>query len=486
LHLAILRYELKECIILRIFLVNVGLRPPLYPLVTPPMGLLYLAAYLRSKFDAAIHILNQRLENCPPAEVVRQAREFNADVVGFSVMTTTAYLLPDLVRRTREALPESMILLGGPHVSSVGKEVLEKTAADAAVPGEGELTVEHILHAREAGSGFEDIPGLIWREKTGEIRVNPGTVQQVNDVDMLPRPAYDLIDLPAYWRHQSIAPIVRRRYISLVSSRGCPYRCMWCHNIFGKSIRMHSPERMVEEIEYFQRTYGVNEFEFLDDNFNLRVPRMIQFSEQLRHRGIRVKLAFPTALRGDILTQEGVDALKEAGMYMCGFSLESGSPRIQEMTQKRLDIPKFLKNVEMTAAKRVYIAGFCMMGFPTETEEELQQTIDVATYSDFHTASFFTVTPFPGTPIFELVKQQRPEKLVNLRYDDMDFSSMRVNLTDLPDNVLYAYQRKALRSFFFNPRRIRRLVRDYPKPHFLPMYLPIFLYRASKGVLRRA
>lgn len=469
-------------VILRIFLVNVGLRPPLYPLVTPPMGLLYLAAYLRSKFDAAIHILNQRLENCPPAEVVRQAREFNADVVGFSVMTTTAYLLPDLVKQTREALPNALIVLGGPHVSSVGAEVMEQVAADAAVPGEGERTFESILHAWKCGAGFEGIPGLIWREKSGEIHTNPGFVEQMEDVDAIPRPAYDLIDLPAYWRQQSIVPVTRRRYVSLVSSRGCPYRCVWCHNIFGKSIRMHSPERMVEEIEYFQRTYGVNEFEFLDDNFNLRVPRMIQFSEQLRRRGIHVKLAFPTALRGDILTQEGVDALKEAGMYMCAFSLESGSPRIQELTQKHLNIPKFLQNVKMAAAKRVYVVGFCMMGFPTETEEELQQTIDIASASDFHTASFFTVTPFPGTPIYAMVKERNPEKLAHVRYDDMDFSNMRVNLTDLPDQVLYAYQRKAQRTFFFNARRIRRLLRDYPKPFALPLYLPIFLLRATKGV----
>ncbi len=107
----------------------------------------------------------------------------------------------------------------------------------------------------------------------------------------------------------------------------------------------------------------------------------------------------------------------------------------------------------------------------------------MATDSKFHTASFFTVTPFPGTPVYDAVKESNPEKLAGLRYDDMDFSAMRVNLTDLPDEVLYAYQRKAHRQFFSKPSRLYRLLRDYPRRMSLPRYAPILLYRASKGVL---
>jgi radical SAM superfamily enzyme YgiQ (UPF0313 family) len=102
-----------------------------------------------------------------------------------------------------------------------------------------------------------------------------------------------------------------------------------------------------------------------------------------------------------------------------------------------------------------------------------------------HTASFFTVTPFPGTPLYDMVFQDHPEKIRDLRYDDMDLSGMRVNLTDLPAEVLYAYQRKANRQFYLNPRRILRLLRDYPKPHYLPLYALIFLYHLTKGMFDR-
>lgn len=467
---------------LRVFLVNVGLRRRLYPLVTPPLGVLYLAAYIRSKFDADLRVVNQRLENCSADELTRRALEHKADIIGLSCATTSAYQLKPITEAVRQALPNALIVLGGAHASAAKAGALEGAAADAAVPGEGELTFEHIIRVWLDGGDFSRIPGLIWRDHNGEVKTNPGAVAIVKDLDSLPMPAYDLIDLRPYWRAQSIAPIARRRYVSLLSSRGCPYGCIWCHSIFGKRIRMHSAERVAEEIEYFQRTYGVDDFEFFDDTFNFDTRRVIRLTELLKARNLDVRLALPTAIRGDLMTQEVVDALADAGMYLCGFSLESGSPRLQEYSCKRLDIARFLKGVDMTAARRVFITGFCMMGFPTETEAELQQTIDVACASQFHTSSFFTVTPFPGTPLYEMVQKTHPEKLAGIRYDEMDFSAMRVNLTDLPDRVLYGYQRKAQRQFFLSPRRIARILRDYPKPLTLPVYIPIYLHRATKGL----
>jgi radical SAM superfamily enzyme YgiQ (UPF0313 family) len=124
-----------------------------------------------------------------------------------------------------------------------------------------------------------------------------------------------------------------------------------------------------------------------------------------------------------------------------------------------------------------------MLGFPTETEEEIRQTIDTACASPFHTASFYTVTPFPGTTLYDLVKERNPDKLKGLRYDDMDFSGMRVNLSDLSDDKLFYCQRAALRRFYGNPRRLMRLVRNHPQPWMLPAFIPIFLYRATKGIL---
>ncbi|MCA1901047.1 MAG: B12-binding domain-containing radical SAM protein [Candidatus Hydrogenedens sp.] len=467
----------------KIILVNLGLRRPLYPLATPPMGILYLSAYLRRELkDLDICVINQRLENYDVEELSKQISKFAPHIICLSALTTFAYQLPNLVPLLREVCPESWILLGGPHASAVRDNVFNDVDVDVVVPGEGEIALKQIIESYPEKGNLQNIQGIIWKSSDGQIINNPGMLPMIEELDELPFPAYDLIDLPRYWKHQSIAPIVRRKYVSLFSSRGCPYQCMWCHSIFGRKIRMHSAERVVDEIEFFAKKYNVTDFEFLDDNFNFNQRRVIEIAELVHKRGLKIELAFPTAIRGDIATQEVIDAMHSIGTYLCGFSLETGSPRLQKFTCKRLDIDKFLKAVEITAKKNIYITGFCMMGFPTETEEELQQTIDVACKSRFHTASFFTVTPFPGTPLYEWVKENKPEKLEKLNYNNMDFSAMNVNLTDLPDKVLFSYQRKAMKKFYVDPIRIYRLLRSYPKPLLLPYYLPIFIHRATKGL----
>ncbi len=469
----------------RLFLASVGRRPALYSLVTPPMGLLYLAAYLRAKFHVAIRIEDQRLSNCTDDELVQAAVDFRADVVGLSAFTSGAHALSRITANMRRALPQVHIALGGPHASASRADALLGNAADIAVEGEGEWTFERAIRADFDPEGLAAIPGLHWRNAEGRIVTNPGLMPLIPDLDTLPFPAYDLIDIRQYWKQQSMPPIPRRTYISLTSSRGCPYQCIWCHKIFGKRHRAHSAERIVDEIVHFARSYGVDEVEFLDDTFTQDPDRVMAFSELLLRKHGKIKIAFPNAIRGDTVTPEMLRALRDAGVYFSSFALETGSPRLQQYTCKFLNIPRFLENVETAVKLGIFANGFAMLGFPTETEAELQQTIDVAAHSQLHTCSFFTVTPYPNTELYAIVERERPEKLAKISYNDLTFPSIRVNLTDLPDETLFAYQRKANWQFFLKPGRAFRILRDYPKPHLLPAYLPVFFSRATKGLFHK-
>jgi radical SAM superfamily enzyme YgiQ (UPF0313 family) len=127
-----------------------------------------------------------------------------------------------------------------------------------------------------------------------------------------------------------------------------------------------------------------------------------------------------------------------------------------------------------------------MFGFPSETEEDMQQTVDVVCESRLHTASFFTVTPFPSTEIYSIAVQKRPEIVGQIDYEDMEYCLVSVNISDVPDSRLYHYQRKANQRFFMNPNRLFRILRDFPKPHLLPLYIPEYVKRVSKGVSDRA
>lgn len=468
----------------RVLLVSVGRQTEMYNSVSPPLGVLYLAAQARRSLGAEVRVVDQRGNDFPATEVVRQILEFMPDVVGMRCLTTDAAHLMELAEGVRASLPKALLVAGGPHASSHADALIRQTPLDAVVRGEGEISFEMILRARLEGGGFAHIPGLLWRDG-GEIIQNEGFSPIVEDLDTLPMPAYDLLDPRLYWRSKNMSVLLRRKYLSLFTSRGCPYRCNYCHSIFGKRFRVHSPERIVEEILLLNKNHGVLDFDILDDCFNFDKSRVLKFSELVQKTGLRTKFVFPNALRTDILNQEVVDALADAGTYMSAFALESGSPRIQKMVGKHLNIDKYLAGVEMAAKRGIFCSGFSMLGFPGESVEEIRLTIDVACRSMLHVMSFFVVIPFPGTALYREVQETDPAKLDSVNYEGGDYMfSLGSNLSQISDEKLLALVREANRRFYLSPKRLVRLLRDHPNPWQLFHYAPKMLQLFNKRQMR--
>ena len=466
----------------RFFAASVGHRTLRFPLITPPLGLMYLASIARERYNAQARIINQRLHNLSNDALVREAVDFSPDIIALSAFTPGKKFLSDICAKIKAALPNVLLLVGGPHASAVGAQILRESQADIAVPSEGETALELIIQHYLSDRSWDSIPGIFWRDANGDVVENPGKTTLIEDLDTLPFPAYDLADLPAYWRKQSMPPVSYRRYATLMSSRGCPYGCKWCHNIFGRRYRAHSAERIIDEILYYQKTYGVNDFEFQDDIFNMDHGRLIAFCELVHKRNLKIKFAFPNGLRTDILEEAEIDALISAGAYFSAFALETGSPRLQQAMGKRLDIGRFLHNVAYATKKGIFSTGFFMLGFPDETAEEMEATIEVGCASALHTASFFNVTPFPNTEVYEMALKNHAEKLLNHDYTHHDYASSRLNISAEPDDVVWRLQRQANKRFY-SPKRIYRIVRDTPAPLQLFLYVPHFFDRVLKGAL---
>lgn len=464
----------------RIFFASVG-GPQHYNQHNPPIGLLYLAAWLREKFPLEIRVVSQRVDRLGCDALVELIRDFKPDIVGLSSMTPQAHFLPDIVGGIKDSMPEVLVVLGGPHVSAVREAALSETNADLAVAGEGERSMEQIVSAWISGSDMSSIPGLMRRTIEGLVVTNPGSPPMIEDLDTLPFPAYDLIDIQKYWslNSQMLLPYPRK-YIMLFTSRGCPYGCTYCHSIFGRRVRMYSAERMVEEIRHFSKSYNMDEVLFYEDCFNANRKRVLDFSSLLLKEHGPIKIVFPNGMRADILDEEVIDALVQAGTYQSSLALETGSPRLQKFIEKNLDIHKFLQTVKMFTDRRVFTHAFAMMGFPTETESELKETIRVASESRLHTAEFYTVIPFPNTALSTYVKEHSPEKLSGISFANEEYWHSRTNLSAIPDELLFYYQRKAYGQFYFKPGRLYRILRDYPKPAYLPSRIPEIVYRMSK------
>lgn len=467
---------------LRFFAAALGHRTFRFPLITPPMGLLYLGALMREKFGADVRIVNQRLHNLSNDALVRQIISYDPHILALSAFTTDKAYLKDITEKIKTALPKTLIIVGGAHPTAVRSQVLEETKADIAVISEGEMALELIIHQYFSDRDWSTIPGIIWRHGDGALVENPGNLPPIMDLDSLPFPAYDLADLPSYWRKQSMPPVSYRKYATLISSRGCPYGCKWCQKLLGETYRTHSAERIVEEIIYHQKTFGITDFEFQDEIFNLDHKRLIEFCELIHKKNLKIKLAFPSGLRTDILKESEIDALVSAGAYFSAFALETGSPRLQKAMGKYLNIPKFLHNVEYAVNKGIFSTGFVMLGFPTETAAEMEETIRVTCASQLHTASFFIVMPLPNTEVYDMAMEVCPDKV--LQYDSMDdaYTYSRLNISAEPDEVLWHYQTLANRRFY-TAKRIYRIVRDTPAPLQLALYVPHFIDRILKGKL---
>lgn len=469
---------------LRLFLANVTRRLHQSPQVVPPLGILSLSAYLRSRFNLKIRLFNLRLEPCTTEALAQRVIDFQPDIAGFGSLTPSAHMLGPLTRLVREALPKTLIVIGGPAVTAAGTSLLRETAADAAIPGEGELAFEALIREwTEGGRRLESLPGLWWRNPDGEIVQNRGQAPIVTDLDSLPYPAYDLIDVSKYRKHIPFGVVPYRRYVSIMTSRGCPFPCIYCQHALGNQFRAQSPERVVNEIEHYVRTYGVDTIEILDDIFNYEPQRVMGICELIARRNLKIHITFPNGMRGDLLSEEMIDALADAGMDHLTVALESGSPRIQEMVGKRLDIEKLVRNASYAGRKNILTQCYNMLGFPTETEAEMRRTVDIVLDLPVHLATFFTVTPFPGTELHRLARRLAPEKLDSIDWRDMETITAHTNVSAVPDAVLFRLQGEALRRFYLNPSRIRRVFRDHPTRRSLPYLGAILAVRACKGLL---
>jgi len=314
--------------------------------------------------------------------------------------------------------------------------------------------------------------------ETPELSNNTPDSAAADTLDSLPFPAWDLIDHARYYDVPRGGVIyASRRFATMFSSRACPWRCTYCHNSYGKAFRERSAEHVLAEIELLVTRYGVKELVFMDDIFNLRAERAKAIARGIVARGWKLALTFPNGFRGDILDEELVDLLVQAGMYRCMIAVESAVPRIQKVSKKGLKIDKVERIVDYVASKGVMVHGAFMLGFPSETEREMLATIDWAARSAFHTAAFFRVIPFKGTELFRQVEAAgHPLPTDWSAYEPYQSA---INLSEVPEERIVRLRKQAYRRFYLSPQRLWRIFKLIPnKSSMLPFLALLFARRA--------
>ena len=446
--------------------------------VTPPMGPLCLAAYLRQERGTDCRILDLGVSS--EDELWRSCVEFRPDAVGLSALTVESDEASRIAIALKSRGFDGPIILGGPHAASDPDGAAALPGIDYAVIGEGEATLVHLLDVLGEGGDPAQVAGISYA-RSGTVLQTPAR-PYLDDLDALPFPAWDLLDVPEYSRRYKFSKMIAQPpYAVVFSSRACPYRCTYCHHNFGKKFHAQSPERVIREIDYLVKEHGVREIEFWDDIFNLDRKRCAEILDLIAARGYDLKLAFPNGLRGDLMDDDLVERFAAAGTYYVAYAIESGSARMQEVIKKHVNLPKLRSVIDKTVRTGIFTHGFFIFGFPSESEEEMRMTVDYAMTSKLHTAGFFVANPYPGTEMTETATAMGLDAAPDAKR--LDYLEVGYNLSAASTEVLRSVRNLAYRRFYLNPGRLARIMRDFPNKRALttlfPRYATFFLRRLA-------
>jgi anaerobic magnesium-protoporphyrin IX monomethyl ester cyclase len=442
----------------RILLIKSPQNDPTWKQISHPVGLMSIAAYLRSNYPYEVKIEDIRVSGNDRRDLESAIRVYAPDIAGISALTHESGAIPWIAECVKRVNANTPVLLGGPHATACPEKAIQIPGVDYLVVGEGERTagqlIERLLNQRD----ISDIKGIVYKKDNRIFSTGRGDF--IEDLNDLPMPAYDLIPIEAYGNFDSMSRTGSGNYMSIFSSRGCPYHCIYCHNIFGKTFRCRSAENLFNEIKYLYETYKICDFEILDDIFNLDRERLIDFCDRIIHSGMKVTFAFPNGLRCDILDELQLSKLRQAGTVFISFAIETGSPRLQKLIKKNIQLEKIKRNIEIAHSLRIHTHGFFMMGFPGETLEEMKMTVDFLVSSKLHTFAVFAVMPFENTELAAIAAEMGHHAVsdFSMNYHSKNF----LNLTDVPSRKVNRIRRHALLRFYLNPSRLFAIARDFP------------------------
>jgi len=367
----------------------------------PPIGLLSIAAFLETRG------IGVELMDCygAPASVDRHAEDIlsrRPDVVGFSCTTSSFLEGYAIAARVKERDPGIRIVFGGAHACSVGPSLLDSfPAVDFLVIGEGEVTFAELL-----SSGFRDpetIPGIgLRRDGKG---VQSCVRENIPDLDSLPFPAYGLLTNFPRRYNLPLFSYPKSPNTSIISSRGCPYQCSYCdRSVFSRGFRFNSADYIVEHLRFLSREFGIRHVFFYDDLFTFDRKRVERFCLLMERK--RVPVTYNCIARLEHVDAELLSLLKRSGCWQVNFGIESGDPEILANHRKLYGLDRVGEKLRMVKQAGMRVKGLFMMGFPGETEESAQRTIDYALTLPLDEINVTKFTPFPGAPVYRDIREQ--------------------------------------------------------------------------------
>jgi len=365
-----------------------------------PLGLLYIAANLRKHGYSDLSIIDAQAENLTPAQVALKVIKLKPDVIGISCVTFSFLYVLELAKAIKTS-SSSFIVLGGPHVGLYPREVMSQVCFDFGISGEGEYAFLDLIKILKENNlpSLEGLAGLIYR-RGNQVVVNPPRL--IEDIDLLPLPARDLLPQEKYFRNYRA-----NRFTSLISARGCPYKCTYCSHVQDyNEIRFSSPAKIIEEIQYCISRFGTRCFQFFDDTFLLDKARVLEICRLIKENNLEIDYLIST--RVDLLDEELASALSFSGCKCVNLGVESADQGVLDYLHKEITVEQSKNAIQLCKRYNMDSVIFIIIGVPLETEETIKNTIDFIKETNPRWLKTNIFVPYPGSPIYEqLIRKKK-------------------------------------------------------------------------------
>lgn len=367
-----------------------------------PLGICYVAAILEQN-NIKVKILDAEILDLTFEQTVEEIVKNNPKILLISILTTTYDSVVELSKHLKSKNPNLMIVVGGPHLATNPDTTLDNPCFDVGIIGEAEYTALELVQCLLKGEDFrkQNIKGIIYKQD-GETVTTPSR-ELIQNLDELPMPAYHLLP-PIDLYHPQIHSYRYTPVVGMITSRGCPYRCMFCdQGVFGKRFRYLSAHKIAEQIELLQKKYGIKEVTFFDDVFTLNKKRVYELCDELEKR--KIKIAWSCLSRADHVDKELLIRMRKAGCWLIAMGIESGNQEILDFIKKDVKLERIKQATDWAHEAGIKIRGFFQIGHPKETEQTIEDTINFAKSIKIYSAEFTISTPFKGTELYEVAHQ---------------------------------------------------------------------------------
>lgn len=363
----------------------------------PHLGVAYLTAILQ-KEGIIVKIVDMRCSYSLKT-LSNFIAEFDPQIIGITSFSYGYRRAYEIIEHCKLVHKDKTVIIGGPHVSAIGEKVLNDSKADFAIEGEGEITFMEFCKAVENGEkNYSKIDGLIWRDGD-QVKVNKKR-PFIIDLDLIPFPEYEKFELERYISYG-------QRLLPIITSRGCPYECVYCSVklSMGRGFRARSPENVVEEMEYWYKK-GWKVFDINDDCFSVDIKRAIKICELIKEKGLKIEYKLYNGIRADRITLELARAMKESGCTFVAFGCESGNQEVLKNIKKSIKLEKIREAVDICNKVGLPNQVNFIIGHPGEDYEKAMDSIRFASSLPTNFVVFYNCVPYPGTELFEWIKQK--------------------------------------------------------------------------------